>query len=748
MSLTAQIGSRNNTSFTYNLRKTLMDIQKNSSDYLQYHQRIVCEYALKYDGIRGMLLYHNMGSGKTMLSVSLAESFIDNGKYTQVLFISPKSLHGNFKKDFVKYTKLNTAVSDKFKNDSDIDSHLAKYYSFVSLNASNMYEQIKKISNRDSVLDITDKSLILDEDIQANSKASQKANINNCIILFDEFHNFLNSISNGSSNAVQLYDDIMKAKDIKIFGLTGTPIINDPYEAGIAFNIFAGTQKDSETLFGEDYVDFCRDFIENPDALDLDSNKKMPVNIKNKSKFQDRILGLVSYYGADTPDFKKLYPVEMNLLVKKVQMSSPQFAAYTTARDLEIDETKRSFISEKRQRLKKPSGSSSTYRVRTRQISNFLYPDYASKSWKDDHGISRYEKYIDKLQNDCFTKEGLAKWSPKIHEILTQCSLHLNPDILPDFKLSQEKIQKIIDRRTSLNSGPLSELGSSKYSFGIGPGLIYSQFLDSGIALIAKALIANGLIEYTGKHHKGGTFAIISGDTLPDTRANLVKIFNDPENRNGSILSLLLITSTGAEGLSLDYGRHIHIVEPYWNWSRIRQVITRIIRLKSHIELDRKDQFVQPYIYLSDYPHIDKKTKIIINEPTTDVILFEKAILNQQLIDKFLVAIQEASIDCAIHYSSDTNKKKCRMCKPTNRQLWYPNLSKDIHTPSPCESEEILIAKSVIVTNSNGKREYFYTKSDNLIRLFEKQNHGYVELFSDHPEYDDIVDEIYKNNKS
>lgn len=744
MSLTTKLGARNNTSFSYNLRKTLADIKQNSGDFLQYHQRIVSEYALKYDGIRGMLLYHNMGSGKTMLSVHLAESLIDNPQYRQIIFISPKSLHENFKKDFIKYTKINEAISHKFKSDTDIDEHLKKYYSFVSLNASNMYEQIKRIANQDSIFNISDKSLILDEDIKTESK-SQRANIDNCVIIFDEFHNFLNSISNGASNAIQLYDDIMSAKNIKLFGLTGTPIVNDPYEAGIAFNMMAGTSdRKTDTLFGEDYADFCRDFIENADALDLDSNVNMPVTIKNKGKFQDRILGLVSYYGADTPDFKKLYPVEMNLLVKRVQMSTPQFAAYTTARDLEIEETKRSFVSEKRQRLKKPSGSSSTYRVRTRQISNFLYPDYASKTWKDDRGIARYEKYLNKLHDDCFAKQNLLKWSPKIYEILTQCSLHLTPDMLPDYKLPKAKLQKIINHRTSLNSGPLSELGSKEYSFGIGPGLVYSQFLDSGIELMSRALLANGMIEYCGKNNSGGTFAIISGDVSPDKRAELVRIFNDPENRDGSILSLLLITSTGAEGISLDCGRHIHIMEPYWNWSRIRQIITRIIRLKSHISLDRKHQFVQPYIYLSDYP-TDKKSK---SEPTTDVTLFEKAVLNQQLINKFLEAIQEASIDCAVHYGSGPGIKKCRMCKPTNRQLWYSDLSKDIHSPSPCEFEEKLTAKSITVSSPDGKHEYFYMKSDDKIRIFEKQDHGYVELFSDHPYYYDITDEIYKHDKS
>ena len=50
----------------------------------------------------------------------------------------------------------------------------------------------------------------------------------------------------------------------------------------------------------------------------------------------------------------------------------------------------------------------------------------------------------------------------------------------------------------------------------------------------------------------------------------------------GERLRVLLVSKTGAEGLDLKYIRQVHILEPYWDQSRINQVIARAVRLNSH----------------------------------------------------------------------------------------------------------------------------------------------------------------------
>ena len=64
----------------------------------------------------------------------------------------------------------------------------------------------------------------------------------------------------------------------------------------------------------------------------------------------------------------------------------------------------------------------------------------------------------------------------------------------------------------------------------------------------------------------------------------------------------MIISSAGAEGLSLNNVRQVHILEPYWNYVRMRQVLGRAIRMRSHITLDRKDQNVEQYLYTSFLP--------------------------------------------------------------------------------------------------------------------------------------------------
>ena len=51
------------------------------------------------------------------------------------------------------------------------------------------------------------------------------------------------------------------------------------------------------------------------------------------------------------------------------------------------------------------------------------------------------------------------------------------------------------------------------------------------------------------------------------------------------IVKIMMITSSGAEGISLRNVRYVHIMEPYWQPVRIEQVIGRARRICSHNDL-------------------------------------------------------------------------------------------------------------------------------------------------------------------
>jgi len=754
---------RNNTSFTKQLYDTLLSIKEDKDDYLRYHQRLVAEYATKYPHIRGMLLYHKMGSGKTILGAAICEELMVKNPNSKVMFISAKSLHKNFRSGIAKYWGLKNPA--RFAEPGSMDAYVSEHYSFISANASNFMDQVRNESRvnelQRDVQEIRSSLLKTKED---RKTSHLMINLRGWIIIWDEFHNYLNSLANGSSNAIRFYDLLMNTPNVHIFGLTGTPIINDPYELALGFNLLAGSiqrigsskRAQTTTLFGEDYADFTKNFVNNYENMSLTTDGRKRPTMKNKEKFQDRILGLVSYYGADTPEMLERFPLEYKPYVVRVPMSSKQFAAYVNARDRELEDNTKGIFREQKQRLKKPSlGSTASFRPKTRQLSNVLFPPNASKLWRNDSGKLEYEKYADKLIPENLQMPQLADWTPKMLEMLTIMSMHFGPKILKDFKMSASDAKRFKEERQKSNIDHMKNKKTPKtWEFGIGPGLVYSQFIDSGIGFLGRCLKANGWVEIMDpskpETNDGGVFATISGEVDPEIRDAIKNLFN-----SGG-LDLLLVTSTGAEGLDLQKGRHIHIMEPFWYWGRIRQVITRFVRMDSHVMLALTDQNVQPYIYTCDYPSVEKTGKNSENnetskklrqlEPTTDLFLLNKALLNNAINQEFLLAVQDASIDKCIH----SGVGNCRICSPTGRTLWFAD-DEDLDRESPCEPFEAktIKAKPIEISDDDGTHNFMYTFDKGDIHIYEERLDlgGHIEIDKQHPLWKPLTDAIKKKNK-
>ena len=257
-------------------------------EYLKYHQYIVYKYLITNEKARGLLLFHDMGMGKSIIAVALAEYYKKHDPSRKIIILLSKSLQENFKKNIIKYIKDNE--SDKETQKETLEKELDSYQ-FISLNASNMYTQLSRVdkSYEELVLENQLKDLI--------EITEQKDFLENSLLIIDEFHNLSNGISNGSMNAIKIYDKIMSTKNIKLLFLTGTPIINNPFELVPTFNMLKGrieiatdssnkkSHTEYTTLFPENKKDFDLYFIDHK------------YKIKNASKFQNRIFGLCSYYG-------------------------------------------------------------------------------------------------------------------------------------------------------------------------------------------------------------------------------------------------------------------------------------------------------------------------------------------------------------------------------------------------------------------------------------------------------------------
>ena len=104
---------------------------------------------------------------------------------------------------------------------------------------------------------------------------------------------------------------------------------------------------------------------------------------------------------------------------------------------------------------------------------------------------------------------------------------------------------------------------------------------------------------------KGLRYTFITGSRFTERKANK-ESYNHIKNLRGEYIQMILISSAGAEGISLFGVRQVHIMEPYWNFGRMNQVFGRAIRFKSHKDFeDEKDSTVEQYLYLSFLPDGD-----------------------------------------------------------------------------------------------------------------------------------------------
>lgn len=168
-------------------------------------------------------------------------SEIDNKKGVYLIDLEKQHLN----------TELNEEHKKKLKN--QIDNLIEYRYKLCSYNAGNHTLRLilEKIYGKNKLNDICDKRFGTENKIDWSSKSevnklmkyiySNKLNpFDNKVIIIDEVHDLISTIYSGSMNGMHIYEMIMKAENLKIILLSGTPMINVPFEITILFNLLNG----------------------------------------------------------------------------------------------------------------------------------------------------------------------------------------------------------------------------------------------------------------------------------------------------------------------------------------------------------------------------------------------------------------------------------------------------------------------------------------------------------------------------
>lgn len=235
------------------------------------HQKTVRNYINTWTPYHGLLLYHNLGAGKSCTSISVTEGMKSTKK---VYVLLPASLKNNYwaelqkcgnllyrqnqywefvsvqgKPELVpvlaKALSMSTIQIQKKKGAWMVDSQ--KEPNFSSLSSENqmaVQEQIIHMINKKYIPIHYNASNL--QKIVAEYSAAYSNLFDNSVVVIDEAHNFVTKIVNNlkqkkkSSPYVKLYEKLLSAKNARIVMLSGTPIINEPHEMSVMFNILRG----------------------------------------------------------------------------------------------------------------------------------------------------------------------------------------------------------------------------------------------------------------------------------------------------------------------------------------------------------------------------------------------------------------------------------------------------------------------------------------------------------------------------
>lgn len=214
---------------------------------------------------------------------------------------------------------------------------------------------------------------------------------------------------------------------------------------------------------------------------------------------------------------------------------------------------------------------------------------------------------------------------------------------------------------------------------GEGIVLVYSNYVEMGVKLLAMALEEHGFTPESGKpllrnpSYKGeskGVYALLTSAATPQQLASMINKSRSLKNKDGESIRVLLSSPIVSEGITLKYVRQVHIIDPWWNMSRIEQVIGRGLRNCSHRELPFEKQNCTVYL------HTIRRDDGVecFDEYTYRTRIVPKAMK----IAKVRRVIAESAMDCPIQKDLNTLPEDWRNLRITqkaserNREITLP----------------------------------------------------------------------------
>jgi len=589
-----------------------------------------------YDSI---LLYHNVGVGKTATSISIAEGFkeyVANMGRKILVLVKNKNIETNFRNELLSaavrdnvYARYDDEETRSILNINKTNRIINKTYDFTTYGSFvNRVLGLKQFE-KDSLGRNTSKQLKDDKGKGLRKKPQDLlTNLNNRVIIIDEAHNVTNN-----DVYIALEKVLKNSYNYRLVLLTATPMYDNPkeiFEISNLLNMNNDHYIPSSSLRNNLFKDNIN-LVEKGESNYLqDSILKsglISVTEKGKELLSRSMLGKVSYLESNKETFPEKRDIGDPLMESKIgtinvvycNMSDYQYNIYKKALALDSYNTNVEDIQEIDQ-----NNADENIELE-KQINGIAKSSSLYKNSSDASTMT--------FPNNTFGKDGFNEAFKEVKGKL----------------ILRDATQNIFTSELHIYSSKLKEL-LNNINNSPGNAFVYSNYVNQGgTSLIKQLLLANNYAEYgySNKNDKP-TFILYDDTSSPEDRERLRKIFNNSENKDGKNIKVIIGSPVISEGITLKNVNQVHILEPSWNMSRINQIIGRAVRHHSHDDLPLNRRFVEIYKYCS----IKNNKKIRFIDKEKYILSEEKDRSNKQ-IERLLKMI---AFDCNINTKLLTNK--------------------------------------------------------------------------------------------
>lgn len=177
---------------------------------------------------------------------------------------------------------------------------------------------------------------------------------------------------------------------------------------------------------------------------------------------------------------------------------------------------------------------------------------------------------------------------------------------------------------------------------------VHSYYIDDGCVPVALALEEAGFLPFGREagfldgavaSETKPRYALIAGENgfINMDEESVLRAARHPDNKDGSAIKVIIGSFKVSEGIDFQFIRQVHILEPWYNLSRIEQVVGRGLRACSHSLLPFEKQNTTVYLHAVTGPR-----------ETSDLRAYRIAERKQRNIARLARIIQANAFDCAI----------------------------------------------------------------------------------------------------